>query len=154
MMQAKTLAIPRRFWRVHYDARVYPGAPEQPADRANCQVFAYRLLRQFGRNVPNLRSSELWADRDHSLTVTDPEPLDLIFFNRTANPFGAHLGVLVGRNRVLHLSKEVGTPAIWSFEEFALRPRYSITIGAKRVLLNNHVQEGVAAEGILTICPN
>jgi hypothetical protein len=33
---------------------------------------------------------------------------------------------------VLHLSKEVGVPVVWDFDEFASRERYRVRIGFKR----------------------
>jgi hypothetical protein len=40
----------------------------------------------------------------------------------------------MAREQVLHLSQEVGRPAVWSFDDFADRPRYSTIIGYKRVV--------------------
>jgi hypothetical protein len=40
----------------------------------------------------------------------------------------------MGDERVIHLSKQVGLPAIWSLDEFTKNDRYKVFIGAKRVI--------------------
>lgn len=60
--------------------------------------------------------------------------LDLLLFNRTPDPYGAHIALYLGEGRAIHLSKQVGRPAEWSLEEFAQLPEYSVLIGAKRPL--------------------
>jgi hypothetical protein len=102
---------------------------------ANCQLFAYEVLKQFGLFVPPLRSSELWADQDVTVTVASPEPLDLLLFNCTGDSYGAHVGVWVGDDAVLHLCREVGRPAVWSMADFAGRQRYQFVVGIKRVIV-------------------
>jgi hypothetical protein len=37
-------------------------------------------------------------------------------------------------DEVLHLSREVGVPAVWPLCDFAARPRYITLIGFKRVI--------------------
>lgn len=113
-------------------------APGDLAEGANCQLYAYAVLAHFGLTVPPLRSSELWADRDATSVVDEPRSLDLVFFDGGRRPdvpegYAAHVGVHVGGDRVLHLSREVGVPAIWSYADFATRPRYARLLGAKRV---------------------
>ncbi len=44
---------------------------------------------------------------------------------------GAHVAVLIG-GQLLHLCAEVGHPAVWSWNDFARRPRYAAIIGAVR----------------------
>jgi len=100
---------------------------------ANCQAFAYALLRHFGRAISDFRSSDLWDDVRETERVRDLEPLDLLLFNRTADPYGAHVGVWLGEGRVIHLAKRVGLPAVWPLERFAREPGYEVVIGAKRV---------------------
>lgn len=90
------------------------------------------MLAHFGRRVPPLRSSELWVDTAVTERVLRPEPLDLLLFNRSVDPYGAHVGVCAGDDLVLHLCREVGRPAIWPLAAFAARPRYAVLIGAKR----------------------
>jgi hypothetical protein len=65
--------------------------------------------------------------------VPAARPLDLMLFNATADPYGAHVGVRVGEGRVLHLCAEVGRPAVWESAEFAARERYRVLVGIKRV---------------------
>ena len=63
----------------------------------------------------------------------DPEPLDLMLYNKTADPFGAHVAVWMAPGEILHLCHEIGVPAIWTPAMFAARPRYATLIGLKRV---------------------
>ena len=133
--------IPDRFWDVPYDATRYPGAPgvDSIAAGANCQLFAYELLRAFGRELPPLRSSDLWADTQHTERVSDDfEPLDLLLFGPTADPFGAHIAVSLGDERAIHLSQRIGTPAVWSIARFRDEADYAVLIGAKRVIRTAH----------------
>ncbi len=50
------IKIPREFMSVRYVGKCYPGATGVVGikDGANCQQFAYELLRHFGRRVPDL----------------------------------------------------------------------------------------------------
>ena len=69
------------------------------------------------------------------MLTTGPEiPLDLIFYNYSWDCYGAHIGVLVGDDSVLHLCAEVGYPIVWSEAEFGTRERYQIRLGARRIL--------------------
>jgi lipoprotein Spr len=130
------IVIPRKFLRVQYNGACYPGAPDLRglAQGANCQHFAYELLRHFGRAVPDLRSSDLWSDTRFTRPVVRLRPLDLLLFNRTRRAWGAHLAVYLGGGRAIHLSKQVGTPIVWTLEEFAEHERYRVYLGAKRVI--------------------
>ena len=127
--------IPAFFYGVPYDGSRYPGTPGNFREGANCQKFAYELIRHYGRTIPDFRSSELWADSTYTRVAGILRPLDLVMFNRTANAWGAHVGVYLGDYLVIHLSKEVGIPAIWTMDEFASHPKYSFYIGAKRPIL-------------------
>jgi hypothetical protein len=100
---------------------------------SNCQRFAYGVLALFGLNCPSLRSSELWEDTVGTFVVDSPLPLDLVFFNKDRNPFGAHLGLSMAEDEVLRLSREMGRPTVWALDEFQRRPRYRVRIGSKRV---------------------
>ncbi|WP_089314881.1 hydrolase [Actinomadura mexicana] len=131
--------LPPGFWVVRYVGARYPGSQavvEHPgiADGANCQLFAYEVLRYFGLEVPELRSSELWADTAATTSVSDARPLDLVLFNATRDPWGAHVGVWTDDDQVLHLCSEVGRPVVWRMDEFAARDRYRTVIGIKRVI--------------------
>lgn len=91
------------------------------------------MLGLFGLAVPRLRSSELWTD-PRLRTVTAPRPLDLVLFNRTDDPYGAHVGVVLADDEVLHLCREVGRPAVWSYAAFRRRPCYRTVLGFRRVV--------------------
>ena len=80
-----------------------------------------------------MRSSNLWEDAEHTTQVTEFEPLDLLLFNDTANPYGAHIAVYLGDSEAIHLSKQVGKPAVRSLTNFRSFPEYRVLIGAKRV---------------------
>jgi cell wall-associated NlpC family hydrolase len=130
-----TILIPTVFFDSKYDAAKYPGSGECDGiqNGANCQYFVYEILRHFGYDVPDLRSSELWEDSSHTDKVESFKPLDILFFNKDSNPYGAHLGLYLGANKAIHLSKEVGYPAIWDLEEFGKRDQYSFLLGGKRM---------------------
>lgn len=130
------LTVPARFMSVRYSGACYPGAPGVIglAEGANCQCFAYELLRHFGRPLPPLRSSELWADAHYTQQVINLEPLDLLLWNSTWEPWGAHVAVYLGDERAVHLSRAVGVPAVWPLTEFPKHPHYLVFIGAKRTV--------------------
>jgi murein DD-endopeptidase / murein LD-carboxypeptidase len=131
--------IPDRFWKIPYDITHDPDSATLLGmeTEANCQNFAYELLRQFGRYVPNLRSSNLWDDTEYTVVADTNQPLDLLLFNRTPNPWGAHVAIHVGDDRAIHLSRRVGLAAVWSLCQFAAHPEYRVLIGAKRALSIN-----------------
>ena len=129
------LAIPERFHHVRYNAAHYPGAAGVVGldGGANCQQFAYELLRHFNFAPPDYRSSELWEDETHTRTVVgELEPCDLLLFNRTPAAWGAHVAVYLGSELAIHLSQRAGVPVIWTIEDFGSRPEYVCFIGAKR----------------------
>lgn len=128
--------LPAWFWDVPYDASRFPGAvPRGELSRgANCQLFAYELLEHFGLRIPDLRSDELWRDTDATTVVLEPRPLDLVLFHDRQQAWGAHVGVVCSDAEVVHLSQEVGRPAVWTFAQFAAAPRFVNLIGFKRPL--------------------
>ncbi|MFG2531212.1 cell wall hydrolase [Streptomyces sp. NPDC048516] len=155
--------LPRALRKVTYSGARHPGAPtpECPsyaparaadapggaapepfadlAGGANCQRYAYAVLRHFGLPVPPLRSAELWADEHATRRAAPPQPLDLVLFDSgplDGRPpgYGAHVGVHLGPDQVLHLCREVGEPAVWRYADFAARPRYGRFLGAKRAV--------------------
>jgi murein DD-endopeptidase / murein LD-carboxypeptidase len=134
----ETLSIQLEFFDSKYDASKYPGSGKCDGlkNGSNCQYFAYELLRHFGYTVPDLRSSDLWEDTEYSEIVNEFEPLDILFFNTDSKSYGAHVGLYIGAGKVIHLSKEVGYPTIWSLEEFQSRDHYSCLIGGKRIRKN------------------
>jgi hypothetical protein len=142
------LRLPSALWMVPYVGTRRPGSQavrDRPglAEGANCQLYAYAVLRHFGLRPPELSSSGLWEDTETTLRVRQPRPLDLLLFNRTDDPWGAHVGVWAdwGHLRpdsregwVLHLCAEVGVPAVWRMERFDARDGYRVLVGIKRVV--------------------
>ena len=131
--------LPAALWTVPYVGSRFPGSSkvvDLPSleEGANCQLFAYEVLRYFGLAPPALRSSELWADTQTTALVAVAQPLDLVLFNAIDDAYGAHVGVWVSGGRVLHLCAETGRPAVWEMTEFAARQRYRVLIGIKRVV--------------------
>ncbi|MFI1535149.1 hydrolase [Streptomyces anandii] len=137
--------LPPALLDVPYVGSRHPGsaavaARPDLAAGANCQVYAYAVLRHFGLAPPALRSGELWADTRATVRVTRPRPLDLALFAPSHDPYGAHVGVWAGEDRVLHLCAEAGRPAVWDLAEFAERERYRVLIGFKRVIRTESVE--------------
>ena len=67
------IEIPKKFMEVRYAGERYPGAIGVAGveEGANCQQFAYELVRYFGIQVPDLRSSDLWADEVYTEKVSE-----------------------------------------------------------------------------------
>ncbi|MCW2601490.1 MAG: Cell wall-associated hydrolase [Frankiales bacterium] len=129
--------LPTWFWEVPFVASRSPGAVARSGLRqgGNSQLFAYEVLAHFGFRIPDVRSAELWRDTDATRVVLESRPLDLALFHDREQAWGAHVGVVVSDTEVLHLCAEVGTPTIWSWDDFASRTRYAHLIGFKRPLL-------------------
>lgn len=129
---------PEGIWSMPYESTAGPSDEVSSSWllASNCQRFAYGVLSLFGRDCPPLRSSNLWDDVESTMEVTEPVPLDLVLFNATDDSFGAHLGVWMAPDEVLHLCKEVGIPTVWSIAEFTKRPRYRKIVGFKRIVKN------------------
>jgi hypothetical protein len=130
----REIKIPDTFWTIPYNGAHYPGGPgvEGLKGGANCQQFAYELLRHNGFVIGNLRSSELWEDATDTVPVAgDLVPGDLLLFNHTRRPWGAHVAVYLGRDQAIHLARHIGKPAVWALSEFTA-PLYVYFIGAKR----------------------
>lgn len=108
--------LPEWVWETPYVGRRFPGSravAEKPglAEGANCQLFAFEVLRHWAIDVPAWRSSDLWDDTEFTERVAHARPLDLVLFNATDDAWGAHVGVVVGEGRVLHLSAEAAVPS-------------------------------------------
>jgi hypothetical protein len=128
------LEIPPEFQYIPYDAERYPRSAESDFRQgANCQLWAFALLRHFGIEVPSFRSSELWEDKEFSDTVRGLEPLDLLLFNDTDNAWGAHVAVYLGDDVLAHLSRQVGLPEVRAMEDMLRTPKYQVLVGAKRI---------------------
>jgi hypothetical protein len=128
--------LPSEIWQVPFDAARYPGAVPRGelAKGANSNLFAYEVLALFGFRIPDLRSDELWRDTTVTRVVLEPQPLDLVLFHDRRQAWGAHVGVVCSPTEVLHLSLEVGHPAVWTFAQFAQTPRFANLNGFKRPL--------------------
>jgi len=140
------VTVPFRFFRVRYDGRRYPGSADLRGleEGANCQQFAYELVRCFGRTIPDFRSSDLWRDTRFTSRVEKLRPLDLMLFNRSRRTWGAHVAVYLGRGRAIHLCKQIGHPVIWTRAEIASHERYRVYLGAKRArLASRHKSETI-----------
>jgi len=135
-MEYTSDAIPAQFWRIKYDQDHDGGAPLLPSisESPNCQNFAYALLEHFGCEISPFRSSNLWEDAEETVIVTgELRALDLLLFNRTSSPWGAHVALYLGGGKAIHLSKKESTAAIWPFAQFQMLAEYRIFIGAKRL---------------------
>ena len=126
------LELPPHFRDVPYNAAHYPGNAAGLREGANCQHFAFELLRHFGLSVPDFRSSELWEDEVYSEHVAELAPLDLLLWNHVPEAYGAHVGVFVGSGKAVHLAKAQGRPVIWPLRAFTETERYRYYLGAKR----------------------
>ena len=134
----KNFSLPLRFLTIHYNGSKYPGNTEYDSVKygANCQSFVYEILRYFGIVLPDFRSSELWNDTHYTRKSKTLQCMDIAFFHTNTNPYGAHIGLCIGKNKILHLSRSVGYPAIWDIEEFKKYKQYQVYIGAKRLKKN------------------
>jgi lipoprotein Spr len=114
---APSAGWPEWVFTAPYVGAAHPAAPlvTPMGEGANCQRFAYAVVGLFGLRVPPYRSSELWEDEKLGhVAVADVKDLDLVLFNRTADAWGAHVTVTLS-GRLLHLSAEVGQPALWQW---------------------------------------
>ncbi|MBR0835296.1 hypothetical protein JQ612_19095 [Bradyrhizobium manausense] len=128
--------IPEHFWHLRYDPNHDPNTPTLPSicESPNCQNFAYALLKHFGFEISPFRSSNLWEDSNETYVVSDElRPLDLLLFNRTKDPWGAHVALHLGEDHAIHLSKKQSAPVIWPVTQFLELAEYRTFIGAKRL---------------------
>ena len=129
-------AIPEHFWRIAFDQNHDRDSPILPSlsESPNCQNFAYALLGHFGYEISAFRSSNLWEDAEETVIVEgEPKALDLLLFNWTPNPWGAHVALCLGDRNAIHLSKRESTAVIWPISQFLKLPEYRVFIGAKRL---------------------
>jgi len=140
------IAIPERFRDVRYNADHFPGAPDSNGVEggANCQQYAFSLLRHYGFEIPNLRSSEVWSDTEHTRVSEHLTPFDLVLVHNKPESFGAHIGLGIGDGLILHLSRKIDAPAIETITEMQARDEYRYLIGFKTVLVHNN-KKGDAA---------
>lgn len=128
--------IPEHFWQISYDPDHDPDTPTLPdlSESPNCQNFAYALLKHFGFEISPFRSSNLWEDRSETdVVLGELRPFDLLLFNRTQNPWGAHVALYLGESHAIHLSKKQSGPVIWPLAQFLELAEYRTFIGAKRL---------------------
>ncbi|EKD84985.1 MAG: Cell wall-associated hydrolase [uncultured bacterium] len=124
------------FLKIPYNAKRYPRKKRviDVFKGANCQLFVYEFLRCNGYDIPfDYRSSGLWEDQKFTKRVKSLKPFDILFFNKTSNSYGAHLGIYIGSDKVIHLSRVAGYAAVWGMEEFKKYDRYKYFLGAKRL---------------------
>lgn len=81
--------------------------------------------------IPDFRSSDLWEDRLHTRMSANPTPFDLVLVHMHPESYGAHIGVYLGNDLVLHLSRQINAPAIETLGD--LREQYRHLIGFKTV---------------------
>lgn len=128
------ISIPDNLWDVRYNSA--PGAPNVQGivGGANCQQYAYTVLRHFGFGIPDFRSSDLWEDILHTRTASSPIPFDLVLVHNRRESYGAHVGVYVGDGLVLHLSRQIDASVLETLNEMRSREQYRHLIGFKTVL--------------------
>ena len=63
-----TIKFPERYMDIVYNPSIVPDKKEKNIINtgANCQVYAYELLRFNNKNIPDYRSRELWEDTIYS----------------------------------------------------------------------------------------
>ncbi|MBP1844883.1 hypothetical protein J2046_003150 [Rhizobium petrolearium] len=129
--------IPKRFWDVRYNPDHSPGAPGvmEVEGGANCQQYAYSVLRHYGFVIPDFRSSELWEDTVHTRVSGGMQPFDLVLVHDELKAWGAHVGLCLGKGLVLHLSQKIDAPAIEVLDGLLARDEYRYLIGIKTVLV-------------------
>lgn len=130
----KVLFIPFRFFDFVYDEKYYPGSKRKIKNKANCQLFVYEIIRANSLKIPDFRSSDLWEDTKFTRKVRKLKPVDIVLFNNKNTAYGSHIGLCVGTNKIIHLSKSVGYPTIWKFKD--LLKKYKYFIGVKRLKIH------------------
>ena len=136
------LQVPAKFMSVPYDGNRHPQSAEFDFGKgANCQLWAYAVLKHFGVHVPPLRSSQLWEDKEPTEVARELRPLDLLLFNGKNDSWGAHVAIYLGDDAIAHLSKKNGLPAICTMEEMFADPKYTVLVGAKRIKTPNKAPE-------------
>ncbi len=132
-----TLIIPKRFENVEYNGTRIPGVKEQENLRlgANCQLFAYELLKEMKKELPNFRSSDLWEDNIYTIKIENNFiQFDIILYHYKPEAYGAHIALYLEAGKVLHLSKENKIPMIEAHNSMLNQEKYRYCIGVKRVL--------------------
>jgi len=130
MWDEYNIIIPKWYMNIVYNGRIIPNDiyHDIQITWANCQVYAYQLLRYNNMEVPDYRSKELWEDIKFSYEVKEFKPLDILFFNKIENPWWAHLGIYIWNNQVLHNSLDIGKPEVRDLDDFSINNKYKVLI--------------------------
>jgi hypothetical protein len=131
------IIIPERFKNIKYKSSRIPGVKDQEnlLLGANCQVYIYEFLKEFKKNIPNFRSSELWDDIIYTQKIEgDYLPFDIMLYNSKKEAYGAHVGLYIGNGNILHLSKGNEVPKVEMHKAMLVQKKYNCFIGAKRLL--------------------
>lgn len=133
-LKTDDIKVPNWMMDISYNGKIIPNGTvhDMQLSGANCQVFSYYLLRLNGKVIPELRSSELWANQEFSKEVTIYEPLDIVFFSKNEKAWGAHVGVFINPTQVLHLARKQVKPVVWDLAHFHEYEEYKVLIGVKR----------------------
>ncbi len=113
--QTPTTGWPTWLWSLRFDGSRRPSAEEPaPTEAGKPPALRLRGRRLVQHRIDNLRPSQLWADtptasRERAGNLT---PLDLVLFNASTEPCGAHTGLVMATDQVFHPSREVGHSAV------------------------------------------
>lgn len=135
-MEIGNIKLPDWFMDIIYNPKIFPNWELHDCKKngANCQVYAYEILRLNWKNVPDLRSSEMWVDNKFSFEVHNYEELDLIFFNNSSESYWAHVWLYIWDNKVLHNTNKTGWVEIWNLEQFKNYEDYQFILWWKRFI--------------------
>ena len=132
-MKRVELKIPIEFFDWKYDGKIYPGGKKKSRVKGNCQMFVYEILRANGLTIPDFRSGQLWDDTLVARKIKKFKVFDILLFHHTKEAYAAHVALCIGNNRIIHLSKKIGYPVVWTMSEFLKTKRYKYFIGTKRL---------------------
>ena len=130
------IKIPNWIMDIKYNSKVFPNWEKHDyiLNWANCQVYAYEILRYNWKHVPDLRSSEMWEDINYSKKVNKYTPLDLLFFNKNAESWWAHVWLYIWNNKVIHNTNKTWWVEIWDLELFKEYDEYKVLLWWKRFI--------------------
>jgi hypothetical protein len=138
-------SIPYKLSR-HPDAVAIEDALKDLEAGTNCQLFVGVIVHAMGKELPVLRSAELFAD----LSYTEPVPGleeartgDIIFLTREgqSDPRRLHIGILFrdsgGKLSLIDNARHVGFARHVELAEAMEDPRHTIVAGIKRPIIDN-----------------
>lgn len=136
IMEIQNLKIPDWFMEIKYNPKIFPNwkIHDYKKDGANCQVFAYEILRLNWKNIPDLRSSEMWEDAYFSKEVDSYIPWDLLFFSSNNQSWWAHVWLYIWNNKVIHNTNKTWWVEIWDLEDFKQYEEYKNLLWWKRFI--------------------